>query len=133
MERTSALHSLVAIALLPTACGAPLYTANLAGVRVEILPQAEVQRKCSERGVGLPPIVAYPLLTVTLGCAYWHNDGSLSVYSIDSAGALLHELDHAFNNKRCHSLRGEPAPCGSGGRALPDGDPTGAIRSLMTR
>ena len=125
MGRTSALISLVASALLLTACGAQLSTTNLAGVRVEILPQADVQSKCFEKGVGMPPSAGYSLPTLTLGCTYWHNDGSLQVFSIDSAEVLLHELDHAFNTKRCHSQGGKPAYCGRGGRTLPDGGPKG--------
>ena len=110
MGRRSAFTALVALAILLTACGAPLYTATLAGVHVEILPQDEVQSRCAKFGVGFPPGVAHALLTPTLGCAQTGRGGT-TVYSIDSASVLLHELDHAFNQKWCHNLTGAPDHC----------------------
>ena len=110
-----ARYVFMAMTLLVTACGAPLYTANLAGVSVEILPQEEVQRRCSEKGLR----VSSPLFLQTLGCAYQDSKGSPHIYSIDSAGTLLHELDHAFNKKWCHSPDGAPAYCATSGRASP--------------
>jgi len=110
MGRICSIQALGAMALLLTACGAPLYKANLAGVRVEILPQSEVQGRCAKLGVGLAPVAAYALLTPTLGCAQRAN-GRATVYSIDSASVLLHELDHAFNQKWCHTVLGAPDYC----------------------
>ena len=105
------IKRLVCLSLvLLTSCGMPIYTADLGKVHVEILSQPQVQVKCAERGVGLHPVIGYPLGSFVFACAGQY-EGQLFVYSIDSAGSLLHELDHVFNDKRCHTLLGFPAKC----------------------
>ena len=99
-----------AIVLLLAGCGMPLYTADLRNVHVEILSQPQVQAKCAERGVGLHPVIGYPLGSFQFGCA-GRYEGQYFVYSVDCASCLLHELDHVFNNKRCHDLLGRPIQC----------------------
>lgn len=102
----------VFLALLLTGCGAPLSQAKLGPwVDVTVASQLIVQAECAKRGGALPPAVAYVLVTPTFGCTVWYTDGTVEVFSSDSAGVLLHELDHAFNGKRCHDLLGRPARC----------------------
>lgn len=101
---------LLTLCLALSACGMPTYTADLVNVHVEILSQARVQAECAKRGVGLHPALAYPLLSVVMACA-GRYEGQYFVYSVDSAGSLLHELDHVFNSKWCHDLIGRPARC----------------------
>ena len=96
-------------------CGASLHVADLGKIHIEILPQAEVQRRCAGLGAGPPPAVAYSMIAPTLGCAQWQG-GEAIVYSIDSAGVLLHELDHAVNQKKCHTVGGIPAHCKTWGK-----------------
>ena len=93
-----------------SACAIPIYTADLKNVHVEILSQSAVQVECAKRGVGVHPAIGYPLGSFTFGCA-GRYEGQYFVYSIDSAASLLHELDHVFNNKRCHDIIGRPAVC----------------------
>ena len=107
------------IVLLLAGCGMPLYTADLGKVHVEILDQPTVQAKCAS-GLKQPwmhPIIAYPLGVIGLGCAFTKEDkhGAVIeavVYSVNDAGYLLHELDHIFNSKWCHTLlMAHPALC----------------------
>ena len=102
------------IMVLLSGCGAHVYVADLGKVHVEILPQSEVQSRCYKLGAGAPPVVGF-LLTPTLGCAKWEA-GRATVYSTDSATVLLHELDHAVNQKGCHSFSGSPDYCYKGGK-----------------
>ena len=101
------------LALLLAGCmGLPVYEAQLGRyVTVKVVSQYAVQAECSKRGVGLHPLVAYISLTANFGCTVGYTNGSIEVFTVDSAGSLLHELDHAFNKKRCHDLLGRPATC----------------------
>jgi len=111
-EPTMMKRVLLLLSLALSACAPLIYDTYLGPrVHVRIVDQMTVQSECSKRNVGLHPALAYPLLTVLLGCTVGHANGMVEVWSVDSAGALLHELDHTFNNKRCHDLLGRPATC----------------------
>lgn len=92
-----------------------VYVSDLDKLRVEILPQAEVQSRCASLGVGRFPQAASALPSATLGCAGWER-GKAVVYSIDSTGVLLHELEHAVNKKWCHTSDNRPDYCRNWGQ-----------------
>jgi hypothetical protein len=75
----------------------------LGAVRVEIVPDADIQQTCEQA----MRMGARPKL---LGCAIKEPSG-IVVYSTASVDVLLHELDHAFNEKWCHDEEGSPSVC----------------------
>ncbi len=123
MKRHSWTALLLSATALLAACGMPIYSARLGRIKVRIMDGVTVQAKCAE-ALGNPlwhPVVAYPMGVMLRGCAV-HDESQAVVYSVDSAGVLLHELDHLVNSKWCHAFlgMGGPALCNGEGMLEPD-------------